>query len=656
MPGHPLPLAPARHAAPRRSRRAGAALAVAPLVLPVALLAAASPASAAPAADAHRPGRASSVTLFPSDDLTVRDRGQLTGRRVALPATACGSLSGCGAVARIDELDGFDLDPRLALHFDAPVDVADVIASTSVSHASQRYGIDRVVYDAATHTVYAHPTHQLDPGRTYTLRVRGGRGLPHEHTRFTTLSATDGLLDLRRQLDSGAAYAAAGIPAGAQGLTVEAVTPAAGTVFAYTADTGTGGRVTTPVPSLVQGTVVFGSYLAPSWLRADRTIEQQPTRTAGPSALRAETLPFVLVLPAGPPPAGGWPTAVFGHGFTRSDGDVLLAAATNSLKGIATIATDVVGHGEGPCSTWSFTRAGVTTTLPAHARGVDLDGNGTIDSTEGSGTLPGSAAAAIGSRDGLRQTSADVMALVRSVGRGLVLPGTSGTVLQPTGVDYFGQSFGGIYGTMVAGADPRVDRAVLNVAGGPITEIARLSPSFRPLITQSLQLARLLNSSDPAKGYFDESLPLRGQPPVTAPAPGSLAVQDFLATTTWLDRPGSPETFAPLVRHDRAVFQVAFGDQTVPNPTAYTLLEAGGLFDRAALYRNDRSPSAATNPHGFLLDAVHFPQAFTQGQAQVVAFFSTGVLVDPDGPGAVWQVPAPAPLLLPLNFTSPAFR
>ena len=35
-----------------------------------------------------------------------------------------------------------------------------------------------------------------------------------------------------------------------------------------------------------------------------------------------------------------------------------IAASTNAGEGIATIATDVVGHGFGPASTWSFTRGG----------------------------------------------------------------------------------------------------------------------------------------------------------------------------------------------------------------------------------------------------------------------------------------------------------
>ncbi len=610
---------------------------------------------AAPSATAAGPAV---VSLFPTDALTVPDAGQRTGLRVALPTDGCPTVTVCGLVQRLDELDGFDLDPRVALRFAGPVDVADVLASATVRPAGDPAGpvylLDRAVYDAASHTVYAHPRHQLRPGTTYQLKVDGDHGLGARTTTFTTESARDGLLDLRRQLDDGTAFTAAGIAPADRGLRVDAVVPAAGTTFTYQQDHGpAGGLVDVAAPSLVEGTVVLGSYEAPSWLREDRTIEQVPTRRVGPSALGAQRLPFVLVLPSGAPPAGGWPTAAYGHGFTHSATDVLISAAANSRGGIATIGTDVVGHGYGPRSAWKITRDGATTTVPAYGRGIDLDGDGTIGSTEGSSALPTGGAAAVGSRDGLRQTAADVMTLVRAVGRGQS-PG--GRALRRTEVTYFGHSFGGIYGTMIAGADPTIARAALSVPGGPISEIVRLSPAFRLLETQALGYAGLLNSTSADKAFFEESLPLRGQPPVLDPAPGALAVQDFLARTTWLDRSGSPETFAPLLRGPQTLVQVAFGDQTVPNPTSFTLLDAGGLFARTSLYRNDRTAQAGTNPHSFLIEPQNFPDASAQGQAQIRAFLADGTTIDPDGAKGVWQVPLTNhALLLPLNYTSAAF-
>jgi hypothetical protein len=245
------------------------------------------------------------------------------------------------------------------------------------------------------------------------------------------------------------------------------------------------------------------------------------------------------------------------------------------------------------------------------------------------------------------------MTLVRAVGHG------GSTDLRRTGVSYYGQSLGGIYGTMLGGTDPRVRVLALNVAGGPVIEVARLSPELRPLVTQSLAFSvpSLLNG-----GYanFTESLPLRGDPPVTAPAAGSLPIQQFLAGIQWLGRPGNPETYAPLLRGDdqakRVLFQHVVGDQTVPNPSSYTLLAAGGLFGRDSLYRNDLTPQQGANPHSFLFDPQRFPLGAAPGQQQIVEFLASGgtTVVDPDGPGPVWEVPIrDRSVLLRLNFPNP---
>src|SRR3954454_1708279 len=61
------------------------------------------------------PAKADPVSVFPSDSLTVRDPAQLTGRRVNLPTANCGAPISCGLVAQLNQLDGFDLDPRLAV-------------------------------------------------------------------------------------------------------------------------------------------------------------------------------------------------------------------------------------------------------------------------------------------------------------------------------------------------------------------------------------------------------------------------------------------------------------------------------------------------------------------------------------------------------------
>ena len=632
----------------RTGRRAASAAGV--LALTTTLTGTAGPALAAP--DRAAADRSRVVSLFPTDALTVADRGQITGRRVALPTAGCGQPITCGLVQQLNQLDGFDLDPRIAVRFSGPVDPATAAQRITLrGEDGSRTGVDRVVWDPQTSTLYAHPAEQLRPSTTYRLRVQGGPANQAARTVFTTMSATDGLLDLHEQIESGRAFAGAA----SRGLQVDGVFPAATTKVVSRQDRGDR-FVEEPVVTPLAGTgarYVFGSYLAPSWLRDDVTIEQTPTRDDGPQPTGYERLPFIAVLPAGPAPAGGFPVSVYGHGFTRSATDVFLASVGNASAGLATIATDVVGHGYGERSTWEVTTGTTTRSLPAYARGVDQGDAGTdIGNTEGSSAT--GPATAVGSRDALRQTVADIMTLVRAVG-GTDVDADGGADLSGRRVTYFGQSFGGIYGTMLSGVDRDVERSVLNVPGGPITEIVRLSPVFRGLTFLQLQAAGLVNSTDPTRVGFQEQLPVKGQGPVVATAPGAVAVQDFLAKVTWLNRPGSPETFAPLIRDQRVIIQVAYGDKTVPNPTSYTIAHAGDLFHRVSLYRNDKATPVLDNPHGFLLQLDH-PSGL-QGQRQVATFLRTGSTIDPDGAGPVWEVPVADPSVLrDLNFPFPALR
>ena len=224
-------------------------------------------------------------------------------------------------------------------------------------------------------------------------------------------------------------------------------------------------------------------------------------------------------------------------------------------------------------------------------RAVDVEGDGTYGDRDGLGTKTQPArGASIALRDGLRQTALDNMALIRAIRRGVDVDGDGSGDLRRSGISYYAQSLGGIYGTMLMGADPTVKVGVLNVPGGPILEIARLSPGFRCEVTTELGNRRpsLLNGGErlrDGRPGFTESTPLYGDPPVTAPAAGALAHPGDRRPDE-LDRPsGSPETFAPLLRlrppggqwRKRVLYQFAFGDQTVPNPTSSTVMRAGQL-------------------------------------------------------------------------------
>src|SRR4030088_2650484 len=166
------------------------------------------------------------------------------------------------------------------------------------------------------------------------------------------------------------------------------------------------------------------------------------------------------------------------------------------------MATDPAGHAFGAASVAVVHQGALPTTFSGFGQGADLDGDGDITASEGVGptdhkTLDAngnviadapSTYATVGLRDGLIQTAVNVMAMVRMVERGVDVLGDGTVTLQKHVVGFYGQSFGAIYGTMVMATDTHLTVGVLNVGGGPIIEIARLS-SFRNLLADTPPVA-----------------------------------------------------------------------------------------------------------------------------------------------------------------------
>ena len=179
-------------------------------------------------------------------------------------------------------------------------------------------------------------------------------------------------------------------------------------------------------------------------------------------------------------------------------------------------------------------------------------------------------------------------------------------------ISYFGQSFGGIYGTKFLAVEPNVRAGVPNVPGGAMIEIARLSQSFRPLVWLSLvgRTPPLVNL--PGLFQFNENIPLRNLPPVIDTVPGAAEIQRLVEWTEWASQSGNPVAYAPhLILEPLAgvpaksvILQFARGDKTVPNPTTSAIIRAGGLESRTTLFRNDLAraaiPALPSNPHTFL--------------------------------------------------------
>jgi hypothetical protein len=650
---------------------------------------------------------------FPSDRLTVIDKTQLTGLRVALPKPDCAAFpSDCADVDVLNTLDGFNVAARVSIPFTGPIDLATVTPDTVflTDRHRNRVPLDRLVWTPATSTLHGRPAVYLDQHTTYLLAVTDGvraadgselaptefrdqagddygrdlfralpwTGLPKHRlvaaSLFTTQSITAHLEQVRRAIDR-STPAPIRFDLGPAGTrTVFPLSTLTSVTFNRQVGTSTFTPTVQPaaapvVPGAIAA-VAYGRFASPSYQNAFQVIPPAPTRKLAPLPVQGTNELYVNVyLPNRPKPPEGFPVAIFGHGFTDSkQGAPLAVASLMANSGIATVAINVVGHGGGPLGTLTVARTdGPPVTFPAGGRGIDQNGDGAILSTEGVDAAP--PFTLVSNRDGLRQTVIDLMQLVRVLQVGADVDGDGAPDLDGDRIGYFGQSFGGIYGTTFLAVEPDVQAGVVNVPGGSITEIARLSPSFRPLVGLALagRTPSLYNVvPNPTFTNFVENMPLGGLPPVVDTVPGADAIQRQLDRSVWAQAAADPAAFARHLRADplanvdpkAVIVQFAKGDMTVPNPTTTAILEAGGLADRTLWFRNDLAFAGVPgytvrNPHTFLTNLVGLPAQFAVGaQQQVVAFLGTNGLfmLDPDGAGPLFEVPIAGPLPQGLNF------
>src|SRR5262249_48305172 len=284
---------------------------------------------------------------------------------------------------------------------------------------------------------------------------------------FTTGSITATLQKIQHQIE-GAPAPSVNFNLGTHGEhTVFAVSSIIGVLFGQQNHTvGPLNTVPVPTPALQVfpgsvATLAFGKFTAKNWETAGGFIPPVPTRTGVPAVQSTEDLYFNLFIPAGTRPTNGWPVAIFGHGFgDNKNNSPFAVASTLAARGIATLAINAVGHGFGPGGTLTVIQNTGPVVLLAGGRAVDQNGDGTFDSTEG--LFATGAQTDIAARDGLQQTVADLMQVVRAVQGGIDVNGDGSAALDPHRIYYLGQSLGGIYGTILLGAEADVHTGGVN--------------------------------------------------------------------------------------------------------------------------------------------------------------------------------------------------
>ncbi len=678
--------------------------------------------------------RTPATAPFPSNRFTVFDIRNLTGLRVNLPKPDCAQRpDDCNDVNVLNTLDGFNLQPRLRIPFSGPIDPASVDSSnvflvrlgdTARLERNRRdvVGINQVVWDAATNTLFAESDELLDEHTAYALIVTNGvrdssgravRGddfsdffrdlRAYRHfdlgmiayrasliaalatsgvsprrvvaaSVFTTLSATADLEKIRNQIKR-SNVAAASFTLGNDGsrsvFPLNAVRSATISRQVTTSPSFQTSALPLAALNIVPnsiGSIAFGRISSPNYTNAQQFMPPIKTRSGVPVVQGRNDVFFNLMLPTGQKPAGGWPVAIFGHGFGGNKESALAVASVLGSRGIATLAINVVGHGGGSLGTVSVTRAdGTAVTLPAGGRGIDQNGDTMIAGTEGVDAVGPSNL--ISNRDGLRQTVVDLMQTIKVIeSGGMDVDGDGAFDIDRERIYYFGISFGGIYGSILLGVEPSIRAGVPNVPGGSIVELSRLGV-FRAAVAAALgaRTPSLLNAlpiAPPGFG-FNENAPLRNQPTVINTVPGAIDIQDFFDRSEWVSHLGNSVAYAPHIRKDPlrgvapkpVIVQFAKGDQVVPNPANSALIRAGELTDRATYLRNDlavaANPAVSRNPHGFLgtIVGAGAPLALA-GQAQIAEFFASdgANVIDPDGAGPLFETPITGPLPEDLNF------
>lgn len=576
----------------------------------------------------------------------------------------------------------FESDELLQEHSRYVLIVTDGVRDTS-GQRIKRLDLDDDGDDRSSQSMRGRGNDEYQRDLRDALRSLRGNNRVAAASVFTTQTSTGDLAKIMRQIKASTPTPASFMLGSVGGTAVRSVfslVNVQGIQFnrqVGTAPTFQSAYLPTPALGIVPGAVgqiAYGKFNSPNYQTAGQYIPATPTgRNGSPQVQGSNELVFQLFVPAGAKPAGGWPVAIFGHGFTDSMyGAPWTVGSVFASQGIATIAINVVGHGGGALGILNVLRTdGLPVTLSAGGRGFDQDGNGVIDSTEGVNAAP--PRTVIGSRDGLRQTVIDLIQLVRQIEVGVDIDGDGSADLNAQRIYYAGQSFGGIYGTKLLGIEPNIQAGVPNVPGGSITEVARLG-GFRFLTAvalatrtpQLLNVAPTPNVPVPFNLNFNENMPLRDLPVVVNNVPGATAIAQVLDRFEWVQQSGNPVSYAPLIRKSplhgsaakKVIVQFAKGDTTVPNPTSSALLRAGALQDRATYFRNDLAFAANAgvpkNPHTFLTN-IAIPAAApyaVAAQSQIAAFFaSNGLLtIDPDGAGPYFEVPITLPLPESLSF------
>ena len=225
-----------------------------------------------------------------------------------------------------------------------------------------------------------------------------------------------------------------------------------------------------------------------------------------PAAGTPLDIPLILMVPnIMPKPAGGWPVAVFVHGFPRDRTDALLVADTMASRGFATIAIDMPLHGITPSSA-SYEQPFATGF--ERTFNLDLQDNGQFGvpghdgqvDTTGANFL--NLANVLVQRDNSRQAIADIIALVRTLPV-MDFDGVAGPDFDADRIHIIGYSLGGTHaGTVLGLLGDEVKASALPSAAALLSETIKDSATYGPIINGLLAANGLQPNTSLYRNFF----------------------------------------------------------------------------------------------------------------------------------------------------------
>lgn len=278
-----------------------------------------------------------------------------------------------------------------------------------------------------------------------------------------------------------------------------------------------------------------------------------------PTVVKNETIGVIIVVPAAPAPAAGYPAIVFGHGLGSAKETVAAIAgqfaaprpALTFDSGFVTVAMDFVAHG---------------------SRAVRISNTGACADVSGVAPKPTSAPQCFApflspnlaaTRDNIRQSVLDLQGLTEALeacGTANCTTPNANLKIDTAHINYAGISLGGIIGSMNVATKTEIKSGLLNVAGAGWLDILEN--------TQTLAIRCSLVDGLIAAGILvgEPFNPVNMTGLCTTDAwkmqPG---YRQFSSIARWVLDPADPANFSRKLIGRRVLLQEVVGDTVIPN-------------------------------------------------------------------------------------------